>query len=141
MITYIDRVCIKQVQGDMQRDLGLTGSQFAWAFSAFALAYALFEIPTGWLGDRLGPKKVLVRIVLCWLFFTAPDRPRSSAPAVDRACVMLAVPSASSSAPARRAPTRTSPAAPATGSRSPNAAGPRGWSGRSAAGAAPSPRC
>ena len=70
-ITYIDRVCIKQVQGDMQRDLGLTGSQFAWAFSAFALAYAIFEIPTGWLGDRLGPKKVLVRIVLCWLFFTA----------------------------------------------------------------------
>jgi MFS family permease len=55
----------------MQRDLGLTGSQFAWAFSAFALAYAIFEIPTGWLGDRLGPKKVLVRIVLCWLLFTA----------------------------------------------------------------------
>lgn len=71
MITYIDRVCIKQVQGDMQRDLDLTGSQFAWAFSAFALAYAIFEIPTGWLGDRLGPKKVLARIVLCWLLFTA----------------------------------------------------------------------
>ncbi len=71
MITYIDRVCIKQVQGDMQRDLGLTGSQFAWAFAAFALAYALFEVPAGWLGDRLGPKKVLARIVLCWLFFTA----------------------------------------------------------------------
>jgi MFS family permease len=70
-ITYVDRVCIKQVQGDMQRDLGLTGSQFSWAFSAFALAYALFEMPTGWLGDRLGPKKVLVRIVLCWLLFTA----------------------------------------------------------------------
>ena len=30
-----------------------------------------FEIPTGWLGDRLGPKKVLARIVLCWLLFTA----------------------------------------------------------------------
>jgi MFS family permease len=71
MITYIDRVCIKQVQGDMQRDLGLTGSQFSWTFSAFALAYALLEMPTGWLGDRYGPKKVLIRIVLCWLFFTA----------------------------------------------------------------------
>jgi MFS transporter, ACS family, glucarate transporter len=71
MITYIDRVCIKQVQGDMQRDLGLSGTQFSWTFSAFALAYALFEIPSGWLGDRLGPRKVLARIVLCWLFFTA----------------------------------------------------------------------
>ena len=137
MITYIDRVCIKQVQGDMQRDLGLTGSQFAWAFSAFALAYALFEIPTGWLGDRLGPKKVLVRIVLCWLFFTAltglvvRHRPWTASSVHALLCS-----SASSSAPARRGPTRTSPAARATGSRSPSAAGPRGWSGRSAAGAA-----
>jgi MFS transporter, ACS family, glucarate transporter len=71
MITYVDRVCIKQVQDPMQRDLGLTGSQFSWTFSAFALAYALFEIPTGWLGDRLGPKKVRIRIVVCWLIFTA----------------------------------------------------------------------
>jgi MFS family permease len=71
MITYIDRVCIMQVQGDMQRDLGLTTQQFSWTFAAFALAYALFEIPTGWLGDRIGARKVLARIVLCWLFFTA----------------------------------------------------------------------
>jgi MFS family permease len=71
MITYIDRVCIMQVQGDIQRDLDLTPRQFSWALSAFALAYAIFEIPTGWIGDRLGPRKVLARIVLCWLFFTA----------------------------------------------------------------------
>src|SRR5437867_4466648 len=71
MITYIDRVCIMQVQGEMQDDLGLSKEQFAWAFSAFALAYALFEVPTGWLGDLLGPRKVLIRIVLCWLLFTA----------------------------------------------------------------------
>lgn len=71
MITYIDRVCIMQVQDDMQRDLGLTKDEFAYAFSAFALAYALFEVPTGWLGDRIGPRKVLSRIVLCWLGFTA----------------------------------------------------------------------
>src|SRR5262245_11965320 len=71
MITYIDRVCIMQVQEDMQHALGLTTRQFAWAFSAFALAYAAFEVPTGWLGDRIGPRKVLTRIVLCWLLFTA----------------------------------------------------------------------
>jgi MFS family permease len=71
MITYIDRVCIMQVQGEIQRDLNITKEQFAFTFSAFALAYALFEIPTGWLGDRIGPRKVLTRIVLCWLLFTA----------------------------------------------------------------------
>ncbi len=71
MITYIDRVCIKQVGGAMRSDLGISKEQFAWVFSAFGLAYALFEVPSGWLGDRFGPRKVLTRIVLCWSLFTA----------------------------------------------------------------------
>jgi MFS family permease len=71
MITYIDRVCIKQVSGDMREDLGISTEQFAWVFSAFGLAYSLFEVPSGWLGDRFGPRRVLTRIVLCWSLFTA----------------------------------------------------------------------
>lgn len=71
MITYIDRVCIKQVGGDMRLDLGISPQEFGWVFSAFGLAYSLFEIPSGWLGDRYGPRKVLCRIVLCWSIFTA----------------------------------------------------------------------
>ena len=42
-----------------------------WAFSAFFWAYALFEVPSGWLGDRIGARKVLMRIVMWWSFFTA----------------------------------------------------------------------
>ena len=71
MITYIDRVCIMQVQDDIKRDLGISEELFSWVFSAFALAYAMFEVPTGWLGDKFGARKVLIRIVLCWLAFTA----------------------------------------------------------------------
>lgn len=71
MITYIDRVCIKRVEGSMERDLGLTAQQFAWVFSAFGLAYAMFEVPSGWLGDKFGPRSVLCRIVLVWSLFTA----------------------------------------------------------------------
>ena len=71
MITYIDRVCIKQVGDAMRSDLGLTPQQFGWVFSAFGLAYALFEVPSGWLGDRMGPRKVLARIVIWWSLFTA----------------------------------------------------------------------
>lgn len=71
MITYIDRICIMQVQGDIQKDLGLTTQQFSMVFVAFALAYALFEMPSGWLGDLLGPRRVLTRIVLSWLLFTS----------------------------------------------------------------------
>jgi MFS family permease len=71
MITYIDRVCIKQVGNDIQSALGISEIELGLAFSAFGLAYALFEVPSGWLGDRLGPRKVLTRIVLCWSLFTA----------------------------------------------------------------------
>ena len=42
-----------------------------WAFSVFGWAYALFEIPGGWLGDRMGARRVLMRIVIWWSFFTA----------------------------------------------------------------------
>lgn len=71
MVTYIDRVCIKQVQPEMSGALGLTDHQFSWVFAAFGLAYALFEVPSGWLGDRFGPRRVLCRIVLWWSAFTA----------------------------------------------------------------------
>ena len=42
-----------------------------WAFSVFGWAYAFFEIPGGWLGDRMGARRVLMRIVIWWSFFTA----------------------------------------------------------------------
>ena len=71
VIQYIDRVCISQAMPDMARDLNLSDAQKGVVFFAFAFAYALFEIPTGWLGDRIGARKVLLRVVLWWSFFTA----------------------------------------------------------------------
>src|ERR1043165_7955777 len=70
IITYIDRVCISQAAPDISKDLGLSKEQMGLAFSAFALAYALFEIPGGWLGDWIGPRKVLMRVVVMWSIFT-----------------------------------------------------------------------
>ena len=55
----------------ISKDLHLDKVQMGWVFFIFALAYALLEIPGGWMGDWLGPKKVIVRIVLWWSFFTA----------------------------------------------------------------------
>jgi MFS transporter, ACS family, glucarate transporter len=71
IVTYIDRVCISQAAPLVSQDLGLTKVQMAWVFSVFGWAYALFEIPGGWLADRLGPRRVLMRIVIWWSFFTA----------------------------------------------------------------------
>jgi ACS family glucarate transporter-like MFS transporter len=71
IIQYIDRVCISKAMPFIQRDLHFSDVQAGYIFGAFTLAYALFEIPAGWLGDKFGPKKVLVRVVIWWSFFTA----------------------------------------------------------------------
>ncbi|MCS6851933.1 MAG: MFS transporter [Gemmataceae bacterium] len=71
MITYLDRVCFGTVAGYVQTEFRLSDSEKGLLFTAFALAYALFEVPSGWLGDVFGPRKTLIRIVLWWSFFTA----------------------------------------------------------------------
>jgi MFS family permease len=100
-LTYLDRICIMRVQGDIERDLGLAEltpadeqslrehglegdsqarsklgrdratKRLSWVFSAFVAGYVLFEVPGGWLGDRWGARSVIFRIVLCWSLFTA----------------------------------------------------------------------
>jgi MFS transporter, ACS family, glucarate transporter len=71
MLTYLDRVCFGSVAGNIKTEFELDDSQRGLLFTAFALAYALFEIPSGWLGDIFGPRKTLIRIVLWWSLFTA----------------------------------------------------------------------
>ena len=69
-ITYLDRVAIGVTRPYIARDLDLTPTQMGYVFSAFYLSYALFEIPTGWWGDKVGTRKVLTRIVCWWSAFT-----------------------------------------------------------------------
>src|SRR5437868_11159882 len=64
MLTYLDRVCIAKLEKPMSQELGLEPREMGWIFMAFFLAYSIFEVPSGWLGDRLGPRKVLIRIVV-----------------------------------------------------------------------------
>jgi MFS family permease len=69
-IQYVDRICISKAAPFIQKDLVLSKEQMSWIFSAFTVAYALFEIPTGLMGDKFGPRKTLTRVVLWWSFFT-----------------------------------------------------------------------
>ena len=72
MITYLDRACLGAAAPSLVADLSLTSeAELKWAFAAFAIAYALFEIPSGWLGDVLGPRGTLLGIVVWWSIFTA----------------------------------------------------------------------
>lgn len=71
MITYLDRVCFGTVAPYIQKEFDLSDSMLGLLFTAFALAYAAFEVPTGWLGDLFGARRTLIRIVLWWSVFTA----------------------------------------------------------------------
>ncbi len=71
IITYIDRVCISVAGPLMQKELNLSATDWGYVVAAFAIAYALFEIPTGSMGDTIGPRRTLSRIVLWWSAFTS----------------------------------------------------------------------
>jgi ACS family glucarate transporter-like MFS transporter len=71
IITYIDRVAISQAAPYIRKELHFSTVQMGYVFAAFAWAYALFEIPGGWMGDWLGPRRVLLRIVSWWSVSTA----------------------------------------------------------------------
>ncbi len=70
VITYLDRICISAAAPFIMEDLHLTVVQMSLVFGAFTLAYSLFEIPSGWMGDRYGPRRVLTRIAIWWSAFT-----------------------------------------------------------------------
>ena len=76
IVTYIDRVCISFAAPNIRADLHLSQVQMGYAFSAFAWAYALFEIPGGFLGDWMGARRVLLRIVLWSAAFGERSRQR-----------------------------------------------------------------
>src|SRR6266542_3342347 len=71
VVMYLDRLCIAVAGPRMQKELGLTPVMWGWVIGVFTLAYAGFEVPSGALGDRIGPRRVLARIVLWWSAFTA----------------------------------------------------------------------
>ena len=69
-VTYLDRVAIGVVAPQITKDLNLTKVEMGYVFSAFTIAYAVFEIPTAAWADRIGCRGVLTRIVAWWSAFT-----------------------------------------------------------------------
>jgi MFS transporter, ACS family, glucarate transporter len=69
-ITYLDRAAISSVKEPVAAELRLDDKAMGAAFSSFALGYALGQIPTGWLADRLGPRVLLTAVVILWSLLT-----------------------------------------------------------------------
>lgn len=71
VLSYVQRVAISGAAIPISHDLHLSKQQMGWVFGSFGLAYALFEIPMGLFGDRMGVRRALAQIVLAWSAFTA----------------------------------------------------------------------
>lgn len=71
MITYMDRVVISSAVPAIQREFGFSMVTMGWILASFRWGYALFQIPSGWLGDRIGPRRALTLIVTWWSLFTS----------------------------------------------------------------------
>jgi MFS family permease len=70
LITYIDRAAISSAKTPMAAELGLSDQAMGAVFGAFALGYALAQVPSGWFADRFGPRLALSTVVTIWSLFT-----------------------------------------------------------------------
>ena len=71
MITYMDRVVISSTLPLIQQELGIGNVEKGWILSSFRWGYSLFQLPGGWIGDVMGPRRALTAIVLWWSLFTS----------------------------------------------------------------------
>lgn len=71
MITYMDRVNLASAVPVIQREFGFSMITIGWIFAAFRWGYAFFQIPGGWMGDRIGGRRALSLVVIWWSIFTS----------------------------------------------------------------------
>jgi ACS family glucarate transporter-like MFS transporter len=69
-LTILARAGISGAKAEMAHDLSISDLTFGVVFGAFALGYAIFMIPCGWLADHWGPRKSLACSVFFWSVFT-----------------------------------------------------------------------
>ncbi|MBC8470087.1 MAG: MFS transporter [Planctomycetes bacterium] len=69
--TYMDRACIASAADFIMKDLSISKDMLGLILGIFAVGYALFQIPSGWIADRFGPRKALTIVVSVWSIFTA----------------------------------------------------------------------
>ena len=56
---YVNRFNYSPMIPLLKADLGITNTQAGWLMALFFISYTIFQLPSGFLGDRYGPRKVL----------------------------------------------------------------------------------
>src|SRR5215471_12294513 len=71
LVMYLDRSCMGTATPWIMREFGLDKITMGWSVSAFNWTYALFQVPGGWMADRIGSRVVLAAAITWWSVFTA----------------------------------------------------------------------
>ncbi len=73
VLLYLDRICIAEIAklDSFKAELGLSPEQTGAVLSAFFFAYALAQVPAGWLSDRFGARRMLPAYIVLWSLCTA----------------------------------------------------------------------
>jgi D-galactonate transporter len=71
MVAYLDRVNIGYAQLQMKQTLPWGDAVYGLGAGMFFIGYFLFEVPSNMLLERIGARKTLLRIMVCWGFIAA----------------------------------------------------------------------
>jgi MFS transporter, ACS family, D-galactonate transporter len=66
VITFLDRSNISITAPLMRKELGLSTVQMGWILSGFGWTYAFFQMPGGWLVDRIRPRVLYPLVLILW---------------------------------------------------------------------------
>lgn len=91
IINYLDRTNLSIAAPEMMKELNLTNTDIGLMGAVFSWTYGLMQLPSGWLVDRLGVKKVLSGAVIWWSLATALTGLCSKLPAFLAARFILGV--------------------------------------------------
>ena len=69
-VAFLDRVNLSVAMPLISKEFSLSPEQVGYLFSAFFISYTVFQIPGGYLSDKVGPKKVLLVALVWWSIMT-----------------------------------------------------------------------
>jgi ACS family glucarate transporter-like MFS transporter len=70
VVRSMDAVNFSVAAKQLMPEYGFSNVQMGALYTVFTAGYALFHLPGGWLGDTLGPRRMLTAAVLWWSAFT-----------------------------------------------------------------------
>jgi MFS family permease len=70
LIAYVQRSAMNGATKTIESDLHITTEDLGWVMSGWYLLYTLFQLPGGWLADRLGSKSALIFFAVLWSVLT-----------------------------------------------------------------------